>query len=273
METRLRIMTAVAVVATLVAVGEGIALMRLAGRTPEPVVTQPATVPEATATAAAVVTPAAGGDAPGAMTVPRHASEPASAAPEATDTTTAGVDPASGGAVAGTGETASAAEAPEATTDEEPLSDEERAAKRTAEDKARMAQAMAMMAEASVNKMFDALQLTEAQRDQAAPVRETMCGIMLGMMAEPQKKVEALQQKAREMKETGRLTDEEIQQALAPERDTLLKNVLQGPAEMMVALDELAPILDAGQMQTLNQMKDQLRKSQEMIKKMFEQMM
>jgi len=271
METRLRIMTAVAVVAALVAVGEGIALIWLAGRTPEPVVKQPATVAEATETAAADVTPAAGGDAPDAMTV-GHVSEPASAALEATETTTASVDAVSEVASAGTGDTVSEAEALEATADEEPLSDEERAAKRTAQDKARMAQAMAMMAETSVNKMLDALKLTEAQREQANPVRETMCGIMLGMMAEPQRKVEALQQKAREMKETGRLTDEEIQQALKPERDALLQDVLRGPTEMVAALDELAPILAAGQMQTLNQMKDQLKRSQEMIKKMFEQM-
>jgi len=265
METRLRIVTWIAIVATAAAVIEGVALVKLSRRASQPATTQPA------ATAVDVAKPIAA-ETQNAIASGEEPAEPVSAPPEAKRIDAGAAEAAAPASSNGLGEP-KAAEAPEASQEEEAsLSDEERAARRTAEDKARMEQAMVLMAETNVNKMLDGLKLTEAQREQAAPVREKLCGIMLGMMVGPHDKSEALQRRATEMRESGQFTDEQIHQALKPEQDALLQGVFDGMTDMEVALDELAPILDATQTEALTVMQTQMKQSQETMKKMFEQM-
>ncbi|MBN2584693.1 MAG: hypothetical protein JXL80_16645 [Planctomycetes bacterium] len=264
METRLRIVTIIAVVATLAAVIEGVVLVKLSSRT----------APGVAETSATDTTSAVGGDVQdvAVASVKSAGTETAPAAPEAEGKTAAVADASP---TIDSADTQDAA-APEPGVDEAPseelLSDEEKAAKRAAEDKARMTQAMVLMAETSVNKMLDGLKLTEAQREQAAEIRERLCGIMLSMMVGPQERAEALNQKATEMRESGRFTDEQIQQTLASEYNALFQETLDGMTEMTAALDDLTPIFDGGQMEALNQMKIQMERSREMTKKMFEQM-
>jgi GH25 family lysozyme M1 (1,4-beta-N-acetylmuramidase) len=265
MNTKMKIVTAIAVVSTVVAVIEGVLLVQRPAYTPPAVVAQGPAAENPAKNSRAVQVAARSHRKPMAApvapplpeeeVVPYEVVTPATAVAAATDSAT--------------GTAASAAPEPVLTA-------EEKAAKEKALAKAKFEEAMTLQMEQAAKQMIDRLQLNDGQKQQAAPTLEKLRQAMIQMAMGPMKAAQDMQQKAQEMQQAARLagqTEEQIAAQLKSERDKMMQQVQDqvtgNLSNVSSTLEELRPVLDTQQAGTLDQMKKEIQQQQAMMKKMM----
>lgn len=270
MDMKMKVVTVIAVVSTVVAVVEGVMLVRSRG-------------PESAAVVAQ--TPAADG------AVSRDAgTQPAGRGPGESATETAALPESKNGAArdatpvdtASTGTPADASagtpvtpEAPAAAGPE--LSAEEKAEKERAEAMAKMKEAMVTMAEQGLKQMMDRLKLTDVQRQAAAATVEKIRQALLNTMLGPAQMGKEMEQRVKDIRQEALArgqTEAEIAELMKSEQARMMtqiqEHVTSGLTEMSTSMEELRPILDVQQTATLDQMKKELAEQQAMMNRVME---
>ena len=270
MDVKVKVLTVLVAVLAVVALGEGVVLVHFMTRE----------APKAE--------PAAGDPAGGAGRGERVASVPAGKGggagerPRAPQTTGTGGQelPAKEPKPAGTAGGGEAPKAPETTARVVPapveaaLTAEEKAAREKAADKAKMKQAIDTIMEMSMKQMLDEFDLNNAQREQAKPVVAKLRGVMTGMITEMMEQQEALKQEERDMRRSGRMTEDQIQEMIKPKQAEVMKQFQEKMSGSMqtigATMEELRPILDQRQAALLDKRLQELKQAQGAMKEMKE---
>ena len=278
MDMKMKIITAVAVLSTAVAVVEGVMLVKASQRNVPAVVAQAPAAGESASGDGAGLAASRGqgetvdgsGDLPGSAEANGSGQAKAGrAAPESPES--AGKEPGATAADA----TAASAVAPEGVE----LTAEEKAAQEAALAMKKLDEAMVTMAEQQIKELVKRFNLNEVQLQAAEPTIDKLRQSLLKMMIGPRQLGEQMGQRMKEIREEALLqgqTEEQIAAIVKPEQTRMVTQIQElvtgGMTEMSTALEELRPILDVTQTATLDQMNRELREQQAMVGRMMDSM-
>lgn len=261
-----RIITAIAVIATIVAVVEGVMLMqRPVEQAPQESVPATQARPADTEQAAAADVEVKY-DVPVATGISSQENSSDSASVAGGETAAIDADPAREA-----GENISAAnDAGVAVDVDEQLTPQERQEREQAAATAKMKEAMAQMMEQGFKQYIGRLQLNEAQQAAAAEPLARLHEQMLRNVQAPMDMVADIQQRVKQIREQGALAGQSPEQIEAQEKAEgrqfvvrMKEYVQQATNDMLATMEDIRPVLDATQRGTLDRMQEELRKQAE----------
>jgi hypothetical protein len=259
---KMKVVTAIAIISTAIAVVEAVILVQAARR-------------EAPATQAVA---SGNPESPHPTVAPPASGTEDSPEKIATATSSNGATPAG---TTRSGETSSAENGAAATTpvngaEEVELTPEEKQAREDAEAMAKVKEGMMAMADKQVRDQIARLKLDDFQQEQAAESIESYRQSVLGMMAmmDMGKDSERRIKEIREEAQLRGLSEAEIGELVQAEQmammDLVRSKVIDGMTGMSAALEEIRPLLNALQTPTLDQMQKEIKDGKETTIRMMD---